>query len=230
MRAAFFDVDGTLTATRVWQGLMDYFTTHRLRRATHLAYVSIHYPLYLIRRFGLISEAAFRRPWAAHLAWYMRGYSLSEAEEVWEWVVSEYVERYWRKDVFEILDRHRQGGDVVILVSGGPHPLLERIGARIGADHVIGTRFEVRDGRFTGRACEPICIDENKAILVKDYLQRSGINADLANSYAYADSISDLPLLEMVGHPVPVYPDRSLKALALERGWRVFPAEDNSRG
>jgi len=207
---------------------MDYFTTHRLRRATHLAYLSIHYPLYIIRRLRLISEAAFRRPWAAHLAWYMRGYSLSKAEEVWDWVVSEYVQRHWRKDVCKILDHHRDEGDLVVLVSGGPLPLLRHIGAQIGADHVIGTEFEVRDGHFTGKACEPICIDEDKAVLAKDYLERNRVNADLTASFAYADSISDLPLLEMVGHPVAVYPDKSLKAVALARGWGIFPGEDNT--
>lgn len=223
MRAAFFDVDGTLTATRVWQGLMDYFSSHRLRRATHLAYLILHYPLYLIRRVRLISEAAFRRPWAAHLAWYMRNYSLSEADKVWEWVVQEYVERHWRQDVCTLLARHRSNADLVVLVSGGPLPLLQRIGAQIGADHVIGTQFEVRNGRFTGRACEPICIDADKAILAKDYLEQQQLGVDLRASFAYADSISDLPLLEMVGHPVAVYPDRSLRMIALEKGWEIFP-------
>lgn len=207
---------------------MDYFTTHRLRRATHLAYLSIHYPLYFIRRLRLISEAAFRRPWAAHLAWYMRGYPLSEAEKVWEWVVSEYVERHWRKDICKILERHRDDGDLVMLVSGGPLPLLQRIGAQLGVEHVIGTQFEVCDGRFTGKACEPICIDEDKALLAKAYLDRNGIAIDLTDSFAYADSISDLPLLEMVGHPVVVYPDQSLQAIALVRGLGIFPPANNT--
>jgi HAD superfamily hydrolase (TIGR01490 family) len=220
--AAFFDVDGTLTDTRVWEGLMQYFQAHGLRRWTHRAFWAYHTPYYLLRRKGLISEGAFRKPWASHLAWYVRGYTPQDAQGIWDWVVQEFISRHWQWATRSLLDQHREAGDLVVLVSGGPVPLLKRIAQEIGAAHVVGTEFELRDGRFSGRSLEPVCLDENKATLTKTYLQRNRLEVDLRASYAYADSISDLYLLEMVGHPVATYPDERLRQLALERGWKVF--------
>ncbi len=222
-RAAFFDVDGTLTTTRVWQGVMEYFRQHHLRPWTHRVFWLVHTPLYLLHRGGLVSEGAFRAPWAAHLAWYVRGYSLQDAQAIWNWVVTEYMPKRWREDTVALLREHQRNHDLVVLVSGGPQPLLERIAQEWGVQHYIGTRFEVKDGRYNGRSLKPVCIDENKRQLTEEYLQQKGLQIDLRESYAYADAISDLPLLEMVGHPVATYPDVALKAIAEARGWRVFP-------
>lgn len=223
MKAAFFDVDGTLTDTRVWEGLMGYFKARGQRRWTHRFFWAYHMPYYFLRKASLISEGAFRKPWAAHLGWYVRGYSLEQAQPAWEWVVAEFLSQHWRADTRHILERHHQAGDLVVLVSGGPEPLLERIGSEIGAQHVIGTRLEVRNGKYTRRSLEPVCLDENKARLAKSYLRENSLEVDLQASTAYADSISDMPLLELVGKPVATYPDEALKKIALERGWEIFP-------
>jgi hypothetical protein len=107
-RAAFFDIDGTLTSERTWKGILDYYKLHRQRRATHLAFIASHYPLYFLRRLDLISETAFRAPWAAHLAWYVRGNTPEQAQLAWDWAVSQFLNRYWRVDTRAILDEHRQ--------------------------------------------------------------------------------------------------------------------------
>ncbi|MFU8772955.1 MAG: HAD family hydrolase [Anaerolineales bacterium] len=223
MRAAFFDVDGTLTTARVWQGLMDYFRVHNTRRATHLFFWLYHLPLYLLRRMKLISEASFRTPWAAHLAWYFRGYSVEHAEQIWEWVVAERLTDYWRADTCRILQEHLENEDLVVLVSGGPLPLLKHIGKHLGTPHVVGTSLETRNGKYTGSSSGPICIDENKANLAKAYIAENKLAVDLDNSYAYADSTTDLSLLEMVGFPVAVYPEEDLRIRALEKGWQIYP-------
>ena len=223
MRAAFFDVDGTLTDTRVWEGLMAYFKIHGLRRWTHRAFWAYHMPYYMLLKARLISQSAFRRPWAAHLAWYLRGYTPEEANTIWNWVVEEFLTLHWRLDTRHLLDDHRAAGDLVMLVSAGPQPLLERIAREVGAGHVVATEFELRAGRYSGRSLEPVCIDENKAVLTKAYLERQGIGIDFQASYAYADAISDLHLLEMVGNPIAVYPDEELRKVTQERGWQLFP-------
>lgn len=225
MRTAFFDVDGTLTDTRVWEGLMLYFRVHALRRWTHRFFWAYHLPYYLLLKARLISQGTFRKPWAAHLAWYVRGYTPQDAEAIWNWVVKEFLSHHWRLDTRRLLDEHRKSGDLVMLVSAGPQPLLECIAREVGASHVVATEFELHDGHYTGRSLAPVCIDENKAALAKAYLDRREIEVDFSASYAYADAISDLHLLKMVGNPVVVYPDNELKELALERGWLVFPAD-----
>lgn len=225
MRAAFFDVDGTLTDTRVWEGLMAYFKNHGLRRWTHRAFWAYHIPYYMLLKARLISQSAFRRPWAAHLAWYLRGYTPEEANTIWDWVVEEFLTLHWRLDTRHLLDDHRRAGDLVMLVSAGPQPLLECIARQVGAGHIVATEFELRAGHYSGRSLEPVCIDENKAVLAKAYLERLDIEIDFQASYAYADAISDLHLLEMVGNPVAVYPDEELRKVTQERGWQLFPAD-----
>jgi HAD superfamily hydrolase (TIGR01490 family) len=223
MKAVFFDVDGTLTTTRIWGGLMEYFRVHRLRRATHVAFLTYHYPLYFLKRLGLISEVGFRKPWAAHLGWYFRHYQVDTASQIWDWVVEQYVNLHWREDIVAKLSVHLNEGDLVLLVSGGPEPLLQRIAREIGVEHVVGTKFEVENGLYTGNVAGPVCIDDQKATLTKKYLVLNNFEVDLASSYAYADSLSDVALLKLVGNPRPTYPNPELKQYAKENGWLVFP-------
>jgi len=223
VKAAFFDVDGTLTSEHTWKGILEYFHQKGLRRKTHLAYLGIHYPMYYLRRAGLISESAFRAPWAAHLAWYIRGYTESQAQQVWDWATTEFLSEVWRQDILHILKEHLAAGDLVMLVSSGPTPLMERIAKELGVQYAIGTRYILRDGRYTGGYQKPVCIDQFKASLPLQYLQALGVKIDLAGSAAYADSIADLSLLEMVGNPVSVYPDDQLAAIARQRGWKTIP-------
>lgn len=224
MKAAFFDVDGTLTSDRVWKGLMAYFRARNLRRATHLAFLGVHYPLYILRKAGVVKEDVFRARWAADLAWYLRGYTRDQAEEVWDWVVENYLGSIWRPDVLAVLRRHLDGGESVVLVSSGPLPLIQRIGRELGTPYAVGTRFEMRNGRFTGRSIGPVCIGPYKASLAKAFLAEQGLAVDFRASAAYADSTTDLAMLQMVGRPVVTYPDLGLQKVAESRGWATFPA------
>lgn len=221
-RAAFFDIDGTLTSQRTWKGYLDFFKQRKIKRGTHLAFLAVHYPLYFMRRMGLISETAFRRPWASHLAWYVGGMSAGETEAVWDYSVKA-LEGSWQPESRRALEAHLQAGDLVMLVSSGPYPMVERIAAELGVEHFIGTRLETRDGVFTGRSVEPVVIDENKVSTALAYLEGGQLACDLSHSFAYADSTTDLPLLEMVGNPVAAYPDEGLRRIAAERGWKIIP-------
>jgi HAD superfamily hydrolase (TIGR01490 family) len=222
--AAFFDIDGTLTSEHTWSGILDYFQRRGERRGTHLLYMAVHYPLYFMRRLRLISESNFRAPWAAHLAWYVRGYTIQQADELWNWAIDKFISQYWRADTCGLLEAHRQSGDLVMLVSSGPLPLVQRAALHLGVDHAVGTRFEIQGGRYTGRSLDPVCIEAYKASLPLDYLSIRGLKVDLETSYAYADSLADLPMLEMVGHPIAVYPDAGLQKIAVQRGWRLIPS------
>jgi HAD superfamily hydrolase (TIGR01490 family) len=225
MRAAFFDLDGTLTRHRVWQGLMDYFRVHRVRRLTYVFFLVYHYSLYGLYRLGIISQVGFRAPWARHLSWFLRGYSLEQTEAVWDWVVKERINHQWRPDILEVFRGHKEAGDLTFIVSGGPEGLLRRVADEIGADFAVGTRHAVREGVYTGRASGEACQGEYKTILTQGVIAEHGLDIDLSASYAYADSGGDIPLLEMVGNPAAVYPDEELRALAEKRGWRILPED-----
>jgi len=221
-KAAFLDVDGTLTSDNVWKGLMAYFKKHNQRVGTYLFYFLAHYPLYFMKKLGFISESKFSRDWARDLAWYFRGYSLDDGNQIWEWVINKYLHVYWRDDIIEKLKEHIATGYIVMLVSAGPLPLVQSIADYLGADFAIGTAVEISDGHYTGKSILPVCLDEYKAKLSLRALDEGGIEVDLINSYTYADSKTDIPLLEIVGNPCAVYPDEELRNYAMQKGWQVI--------
>lgn len=221
-KAAFFDVDGTLTTERVWRGMLAYFHQRGLRRWTRRLFWAYHVPIYLLYKIGLSSQSAYRRPWAAHLPWFIRGFSVRQAQEVWDWVAQEYLTPYWRQDALALIKQHKAAGDLVVLVSAGLTPLEEAVARVVGADLAVGTQPELHDGRYTGRLAGPVCIDAQKAELTKETLRGQGIDVDLAASTAYADSTTDIHLLEMVGKPIAFHPDEDLRPLAVDRGWSVM--------
>ena len=223
MRAVFFDVDGTLTKNRVWQGLGQYFKDRGLRRWTLAFFWVYHTSLYVLYKLKIISAVGFRAPWARHMSWLFRGYTLEQVAEIWGWITEIYTKDQWREDILEILNKHKQSGDVIFLVSGGPVGLLERIALELGADHVVGTKHEIAAGTYTGRAKGEACQGENKAVFTKNLIKELGLDIDLGQSFAYADSESDIALLEMVGHPMVVYPDNEMRAIAGQRGWNIIP-------
>jgi HAD superfamily hydrolase (TIGR01490 family) len=223
VKAAFFDVDGTLTRTRVWEGIMQYFARRNEKVWARQKFWAYHLPLVFLYRLGLLHQSSFRTPWARNLSWIFKGSSVAEMEQAWAWIAGEFMADYWRADTRALLDAHKAAGDVVFLVSAGPEPLLESFAKALGADHVVGTEHGIANGVFTGEAEGFACIDEYKRIKSLDKIKQLDLDIDLSASFAYADSPGDRYLLEMVGNPVATYPDEDLLPLAIEKGWRVFP-------
>jgi putative phosphoserine phosphatase/1-acylglycerol-3-phosphate O-acyltransferase len=114
---------------------------------------------------------------------------------------------------------HRQQGHHVAIVSASTPFAVAPVAHDLGlGDDYLATRLEVVSGRFTGGLIEPPCYGAGKVTLAQAYSAQH--NLDLTASYFYTDSHHDLPLLESVGNPVVVNPNRKLKAIALERRWR----------
>ena len=115
---------------------------------------------------------------------------------------------------------HQDAGRPVYIVTAASHELAETLAHVLVLDGGIGNRSEVKDGIYTGRPEGPFTYREGKAQAIRELAERKGI--DLAESYAYSDSESDLPMLRAVGHPVVVNPDRELERIAREEGWRIM--------
>jgi phosphoserine phosphatase len=105
------------------------------------------------------------------------------------------------------------------LVSGATKFVVKPLAARLGFKHILYTRLEVENGRLTGRVIDPICFEEGKIYWLQQLVEKEEI--DLAKSWFYTDSVTDLPLLELVGHPVVVNPDPRLYRAASRRHWPV---------
>jgi phosphoserine phosphatase len=117
-----------------------------------------------------------------------------------------------------LMEEHRaEGRDIVIISSSGTE-VVEPIGERLGADVAIGTQLVVDDGLYTGEILF-YAYGEGKAQAMRDLAAERGY--DLAESFAYTDSVTDLPMLEAVGHPTAVNPDAELRRISGERGWPI---------
>ena len=119
---------------------------------------------------------------------------------------------------------HQDAGRPTFIVSAAGNGVVEQLAHVLGMDGGIGTRYEVDgEGGFTGRLDGPFVYGEGKVTAMEEFAARHGI--DLAGSYAYSDSLSDLPMLRAVGNPVAVNPDPPLAAIAREEGWQVLRFE-----
>ena len=115
---------------------------------------------------------------------------------------------------------HQDAGRRAYIVTAASHNVAELVAHVLVLDGGIGTHYEVEDGVYTGRLIGPINYGEGKAEAMRRMAEEEGI--DLAESYAYSDAASDLPMLRVVGHPVVVNPDRELERIAREEGWEIM--------
>ena len=131
-----------------------------------------------------------------------------------------------RPNVIARLKEHQRKGDRVILLSGTPSPLLSTIARNLGVEDAVGTPLRIRNGRFTGGSENPVCQGANKVLRLERHLGEIE-DVQWSESWAYADSLSDLPVLERVGHPVAVCPDPALESLSKERCWEIVLEEED---
>jgi len=223
MIPAFFDLDGTLFTGHIWQGLSLHHRTHQMQRLQLYVYICFHMAIWPLYRAGLMSRDRTWVAWARHMPWTLTGLTVSKGQRVFDWLWAEYIRPQLREDIVGELRQHRARGHAVYLVSGTMEPLLETIAQGLGLEPgaAIGTRIEVWKGRYTGRTIEPTCMGEGKAERLKLFLAAHS-EIELAKGFAYADSITDLSVLEMVGHPIVVYPDEELAAIARQCRWQVM--------
>jgi HAD superfamily hydrolase (TIGR01490 family) len=119
----------------------------------------------------------------------------------------------------DLIEEHRAAGREIVIVSSSGAEMVGPIGEMLGVDRVVATRMVTVDGRYTGEI-DFYAYGENKAVAIRQVAAEMGY--DLADCWAYSDSITDLPMLEVVGHPTAVNPDRGLRRVAVERGWPVL--------
>lgn len=221
--AAFFDLDKTI-----------------ISKSSTLAFGPSFY------RHGLITRGDALRTAFAQVVFRAVGADHNRMERIREQVgdlcrgwsadrVSEIVRRHLDETILplvytearRLIAAHGHAGQDVIIVSSSGMEMVGPIGARLGASAVIATRMQVADGCYTGEM-EFWAYGEAKAHRMRELAIRRGYR--LRDCYAYSDSITDLPMLEAVGHPHAVNPDRALRRVARERQWPVLAFDATSPG
>jgi HAD superfamily hydrolase (TIGR01490 family) len=123
--------------------------------------------------------------------------------------------------MLKLAHEHQDAGRRVYIVTAAAQELAQTLAEVLALDGAIGSEFsEVRDGVYTGRTAGRFVYGSGKAQAIEALARREGI--DLAASYAYSDSESDLPMLRAIGNPVAVNPDRELMRVARQEGWQVL--------
>ena len=214
--ASYFDVDGTLVKTNLVHPLMFYMANQQnpLRAAGRMLKAAATAPaLFTSEQVdrGTFNELLFK------------GYKdmsedrlLELADEAFDKVIRPAV----YADARDLVASAKRAGHRVVLISGSPDFLVQRLARFIEADDVIGNRLEIRDGRATGRIQRPLVAGPEKARIMKDHAKAHGF--DLDKCAAYSDSMSDVPMLSVVGRPCVVNPDFRLRALAKTHRWPVL--------
>jgi HAD superfamily hydrolase (TIGR01490 family) len=216
MEAAFFDLDKTVIARASMAAFGHHFyrgglisrSTVVRAMATQLVYLHLGASEQKLDR---IRESVLRMT---------RGWDQSEVSRIVRETLDDVVEPIIYAEALELLEQHQAAGRRVYIVSASPEEIVAPLAEYLGVDGVIASRAVVDlDGRYTGEM-DFYAYGPFKAEAMQAVAGDEGI--DLAASYAYSDSYTDVPMLEAVGHPVAVNPDRVLARLARDRGWETL--------
>lgn len=219
--AALFDCDGTLYASQYGRGLMKYAAERGRKWAVRTYFASL-LPLLALRKLKLIAEERFHRPLTSRMAWMIKGMSEQDFRDLSDCMFREYLLTTERTEVAARLRDHQEKGHIVLLVSAQLSPSLEILARHYKADGFVGTKVELKNGRYTGRIIPPVITGKDKDYYARQFFSASQFDVDWEASYAYADSITDTGLLGMVGHPVAVHPDAKLFKQAQSRNWEMI--------
>jgi HAD superfamily hydrolase (TIGR01490 family) len=218
MKLALFDLDHTLlpidsdhawgeyTVERGWRDAAAFkarndafFENYKLGKLNPVEYLM--FATEAIRERGATDSAALRADYMAEI-----------------------IEKSIKKPALELIDKHRSAGDEIILVTATNEFVTAPIALRFGIEHLIAVQLEKNaQGWYTGRSRGTPSYQAGKVERVTQWLAERGKSwSDVSHSTFYSDSMNDLPLLEKVSEPVATNPDPRLRALALERGWKIL--------
>lgn len=219
MEAAFFDLDKTILA-----------------RSGGLALGRNFY------REGLISKRLLLRGMASQIVYLLmgadenkmekmreraleltKGWHKAKVEQIVNEVMGDVLEPIIYKEALELIRQHQEEGRRVFIVSSSPEEIVLPLAKLLDVDGTLASRVSVdEEGRYTGEI-EFYCFGKYKAEAMRELASKEGI--DLEESYAYTDSSTDLPMLEVVGHPVATNAERELRRVAAKRGWETVRFE-----
>jgi phosphoserine phosphatase len=206
------DMMGTLTTGSPFLGLVDWVKHNQSKAQANLHMAAIM-PAYALAKGGLIDWQAWGQKLMIESLGYIRNADEAKVQQVAEWIVEHDFWKKRRADVIERLVQHREAGAQVYIASSVVEPFIEPFARRIGAQ-VLGTPTEIVNGKL--RMVGELKASEKK---IEQVLSRLAVDRV---DVAYGDTIMDVPMLEHADHPVAVYPDAKLKAVALERGWEII--------
>jgi HAD superfamily hydrolase (TIGR01490 family) len=213
--AAFFDLDKTVIAKSSTLAFSKPFFDQGLinRRAV----LKSTYAQFLFLMSGADHDQMDRmRNYVTNMC---AGWDVEQIKSIVGETLHDIVDPLIFAEAANLIADHKLCGRDVVVVSASGEEIVGPIAKAIGATHAMATRMVVEDGKYTGEVAY-YCFGEGKVQAIRELAAREGYA--LEHCYAYSDSITDLPMLEVVGHPTVVNPDRGLRKEAVSRGWPVL--------
>jgi HAD superfamily hydrolase (TIGR01490 family) len=209
---AFFDLDGTIIRTysasaivreAVRKGMMGHGAVARA------VYLSFLYRFRLRNELNTVTEM---------MSW-LKGAPEKVISDLIDSVCRETLVPSIRKEAVAELEFHRNKNTKIILLSSALSPVCRCIADHLRMDDIICSAPEITGGVYSGRPGGPMCYGKVKAIRLQEYCEKE--NVDVSDTWYYGDSIADLHVLGIAGHPVCVNPSKKLKKIALSKGWKI---------
>lgn len=212
--AAFFDLDKTIIATSSAFAYGKEFLNSGLITPVEALQLSMAKATYMFA--GHSSEQMdTTRDQLAHM---IAGWNVEQVKAIAEETMQHVVTPTIYAEARSIIDQHLAAGHDVVIISASARELVEPIAKELGVTTVVSTELAKKDGVFTGEITF-YCKGAAKAQAIMDLTARRGY--DLPQSFAYSDSAVDIPMLEAVGNPNAVNPDRALRKVAADKGWNI---------
>ncbi len=218
MRLAIFDLDNTLLAgdsDHLWGEFLcanNYVDAAQYKQRNDQFYAD-----YLAGRLDVLAYQNFCQE--------VLGRTSVQTLQQWhQQFMRDYIEPIILPKGQELIARHREAGDFIMIITATNNFITGPIARRLGVDHLIATECGMRAGQYTGTLVGVPSFQAGKITRLNSWLSEN--RATLLDSYFYSDSHNDLPLLEKVTHAVAVDPDDRLRAIAAQRGWQIISLRD----
>jgi HAD superfamily hydrolase (TIGR01490 family) len=151
---------------------------------------------------------------------WLKGLKYEVIEKLSDEVVDKYLIGSIRPEIIKEMHHHKENNAATVILSSAILSICEPIGKYLEVDDIICTTMETSEGILTGNPVDNFCFEDEKRIRLLSYCEKN--MCDPLKAWYYADSIADLPVLEVVGNPVCVTPDKRLTRIASDRGWRIY--------
>ena len=214
--ASFYDLEGTLVSTNLVHTLGFYARRQQGLFTTIKKSIGTLAKLPLFGVTDLYSRNVFNELFFQSY----KGESLDRLRFFSDELFEEILKPAIFPGTFELLETSKKIGQRQVVLTGALDFTIEKLMNYLEIDDYAANCLEFVNGYATGRILPPIMASATKAKWMREYAEREDIN--LSESYAYSDSISDLPMLSIVGHPVAVNPDFRLKQTAIQHDWAVL--------
>lgn len=210
---AFFDLDHTLISSVSGKELtLGAYKRGLMKKADLLiaVYLSLLYKFRLVDPGKAINKMGL----------WVKGVTVADLEKLCISISEEVLIPSLYKNAREEIRVHKDKNAGLVILSSTLAPVASRMSEFLGMDDILCSELEAVNGVLTGRPVEAFCFGEEKVVKLKQYCEKN--NSKLQDAWYYGDSISDLPALSIVGHPVCVNPEPKLEKIAMKKGWKIY--------